>query len=281
MKQQQIVLIGAGLAGCLLAVYLAKRGYRVRLFEKRPDMRVHPIPAGRSINLSLSVRGIHALREVGLYERIEPELIAMPGRMLHEHSGSLHFQPYGKKPGDRHYSVSRGTLNKLLLNAAEECGVDILFNRECLDLDPLAKTITLKDLVRGFSYSLKYDVAIGTDGAGSAVGRALSTGEWIDSTHERLAHGYKELTIPASEDGGYRLEKNALHIWPRGGFMLIALPNTDGSFTATLFLPQTGPSSFESLTSEESVQQFVERSGGAVHDGGARRPRRLVHARRG
>ncbi len=259
MKGKDLVLVGAGLAGCLLAVYLARRGYRIRLFEKRPDMRTHRIPAGRSINLSLSVRGIHALYEVGLSSRIEPELIAMPGRMLHERTGSLHYQPYGKNPGDVHYSVSRAALNKLLLDAAEETGkVEIFFNRQCLDLDPAARRICFQDPSEGTSAWLDFDVVIGTDGAGSTVGRALSERHLIQASHERLAHGYKELTIPADRDGGYRLQKNALHIWPRGGFMLIALPNIDGSFTATLFLPHTGPESFETLTSQQDVDHFFE-----------------------
>lgn len=254
---QKLVLVGAGLAGCLLAVHLAKRGYRVRVFEKRQDMRIHRIPAGRSINLSLSVRGIHALQEVGLYTRIEPELIAMPGRMLHDETGSLHYQPYGKNLGDVHYSVSRGSLNKLLLNAAEETGkVEIRFDQECVDLDPQARRLSVQDRVNGTTRRIDFDVAIGTDGAGSAVGRALSERGLIESSHERLAHGYKELTIPAAENGDYRLEKNALHIWPRGGFMLIALPNTDGSFTATLFLPHIGLNSFETLDSEHAVEEF-------------------------
>jgi kynurenine 3-monooxygenase len=259
MNRKEITLVGAGLAGCLAAVYLARRGFRVRIFEKRPDMRIHQIPAGRSINLSMSVRGIHALQEVGLYRRIERELIAMPGRMLHDQTERLQYQRYGRNPSDVHYSVSRGALNKMLLDAAEETGtVVIAFNQECVGLDPAARTITFRDQASGAVRSLKFDVVIGADGAGSAVGRALHERQLIQSRHEKLAHAYKELTIPATVSGEHRLEKNALHIWPRGGFMLIALPNTDGSFTATLFLPQTGAVSFETITSEADVRRFFE-----------------------
>ncbi len=259
MNQKEITLVGAGLAGCLLAVYLAKRGFRVRMFEKRPDMRIHRIPAGRSINLSLSVRGIHALTEVGLYRRIETELIAMPGRMLHDQTGCLQYQRYGRNPSDVHYSVSRAALNNMLLDAAEETGtVAIAFNQECVGLDPTARKIAFRDQTSGAIRSLDFEVVIGADGSGSAVGRALSERQLIQSRHEKLAHAYKELTIPVAASGDHRLEKNALHIWPRGGFMLIALPNTDGSFTATLFLPQSGPASFATITSEPDVRQFFE-----------------------
>ena len=259
MNKKDIVLIGAGLAGCLLAVYLAKRGYHVQLFEQRPDMRTHNISAGRSINLSLSVRGIHALKEVDLYQRIEPELIAMPGRMLHEQNGVLHYQPYGKNPGDVHYSVSRAALNKLLLNAAEETGkVTVLFNQQCIKLNPTAGQLQLRDQISGQTTSVDFNAVIGADGAGSVVRQALTETQLIRCNHKRLPHGYKELCIPADENDRHRIEKNALHIWPRGEFMLIALPNVDGSFTATLFLPQTGAESFESLANQQRVLDFFQ-----------------------
>ncbi len=255
--KENIIIVGAGLAGCLLAIYLGRRGLSVKLFEKRPDMRSHEIPAGRSINLSLSARGIHALNEVELMPKIEPHLVAMPGRMLHRRSGELQFQPYGKNPSDLHYSVSRGALNKILLDAAEGSGnVSLYFDQDCQEIDSSAQTISFKSSTTESVRSMGFDTVIGTDGAGSAVCRALVKAGAIEFHHEPLAHGYKELTIPGDANGEHRIEKNALHIWPRGGYMLIALPNTDGSFTVTLFLPYQGPTSFASLSDESAVFEF-------------------------
>ena len=257
MQKKEIMLVGAGLAGCLLAIYLARRGFSVKLFEKRPDMRSHDIPAGRSINLSLSARGIHALSEVGLDSKIKPDLIAMSGRMLHRISGQLQYQPYGKNQGDVHYSVSRSVLNRLLLDTAEASGkVSLFFNEQCTDLNLANNCTKFRNTIDGNTRSVGFDALIGTDGAGSAVCRALVHANAIEYRHEPLAHGYKELTIPADANGKHRIEKNALHIWPRGGYMLIALPNTDGSFTVTLFLPHKGPVSFESLLDGQSLLGF-------------------------
>ena len=214
-------------------------------------------PAGRSINLSLSARGIHALSEVGLDGKIKSDLIAMPGRMLHRMSGELQYQPYGKNQGDVHYSVSRGVLNRLLLNTAEATGkVSLFFNEQCTELNLAKNRMSFRNTTDGSMRSIDFEVVIGTDGAGSAVCRALVEANAIEYRHEPLAHGYKELTIPADANGKHRIEKNALHIWPRGGYMLIALPNTDSSFTVTLFLPHKGPVSFESLVDEQSVADF-------------------------
>ena len=257
MHKKTVFIVGAGLAGCLLAIYLARRGITVKLFEKRADMRIQEIPAGRSINLSLSARGIHALSEVDLLHRIQPHLVAMPGRMLHRRSGEMQYQPYGKNPSDLHYSVSRGVLNRLLLDAAEATGkVSVFFNEECADMNLATRRIGFKSLINGSIRSTGFDTVIGTDGAGSAVCRALLDAEAIEYLHEPLAHGYKELTIPATANGEHRIEKNALHIWPRGGFMLIALPNTDGSFTATLFMPYRGSASFAALDNDAAVLEF-------------------------
>lgn len=257
MKQQPILLIGAGLAGCLLAIYLGRRGFSIKLFEQRTDMRRHDIAAGRSINLSLSERGIHALKEVGLFHKVEKYLVAMPGRMLHNQNGQCRYQPYGKNAGDVHYSVSRGALNKLLLDGAESTGrVSLFFNENCTGLDFKTNRLSFRNKKSGSRHSIDFNTVIGSDGAGSAVGHALAEEKAIEMRHEHLPHGYKELAIPADRNGGYQLEKNALHIWPRGGYMLIALPNIDGSFTATLFLPLTGPDSFESLVDKQSVCDF-------------------------
>lgn len=257
MKSKQIILVGAGLAGCLLAIYLAKCGFKVKIYESRSDMRAHDISAGRSINLSISERGIHALKDVGVFEKIQQHLIPMPGRMLHSKDGVLQFQKYGRNKTDVHYSVSRVLLNQILLDSAEGTdGVSILFNQHCHHLNLQTNQLTFNNEITQNQYTVDYDVVIGTDGGGSAICRSLIDAKIVKCNREMLAHGYKELVIPADNNGNFQIEKNALHIWPRGGYMMIALPNTDGSFTVTLFLPHTGPESFESLTDEHSILQF-------------------------
>jgi kynurenine 3-monooxygenase len=250
----EITLVGAGLAGSLLAIFLARRGYRVRLLERRPDPRKAagpaPTSAGRSINLALANRGIAALEEVGVMESLRPALIPMAGRMLHDEEGRLRLVPYGNKPHEVIYSVSRTGLNAVLLDAAESTGrVSIRFGETVCGVDFANRR------VQGTSY----DVLIGTDGSASAVRAAIleRTGGRLDE--EPLGHGYKELSIPAAPGGQFRMEKNALHIWPRGEYMLIALPNADGSFTATLFLPNQGTESFQALTTPEAVYALFER----------------------
>jgi kynurenine 3-monooxygenase len=258
MKDKEITLVGGGLAGCLLAVFLARRRFPVRVFERLPDMRKHRIPAGRSINLSLSVRGIHALKAVGLYGEIERHLVAMPGRMIHDREGNLLYQPYGRDESAVHYSVERAVLNKILLDGAETAGAQLLFGEKCEGLDFKDRLLQLHREADGHRRTLPFETVIGTDGAGSAVRRAMIVQKGIDCRDEHLPHGYKELIIPPRSDGGFALEKNALHIWPRGGFMLIALPNRDGSFTATLFLPHSGPESFRTLANEQAILRFFE-----------------------
>jgi kynurenine 3-monooxygenase len=258
MRSTKIALIGAGLAGCLLAIYLARRGFSVQVFERRPDLRKHTIPAERSINLSLSTRGIHALQEVELYGKLEAHLVAMPGRMIHGEKSELLYQPYGRDPSAVHYSVGRGKLNKLLLNAAELAGAELFFEVGCAGLDFGVGRLFLRNEKDGTTQAQAFETVIAMDGASSAVRHAMIEQRHIQGSDEHLTHGYKELTIPAGPNGACRLEKNALHIWPRGGFMLIALPNTDGSFTCTLFLPYAGPLSFEALRDENSVLNFFE-----------------------
>jgi kynurenine 3-monooxygenase len=258
MRSAKITLIGAGLAGCLLAIYLARRGFSVQVFERRPDMRKRAIPAGRSINLSLSTRGIHALQEVELYGKLEAHLVAMPGRMIHGEKSELLYQPYGGDPSAVHYSVGRGLLNKLLLNAAESAGAELFFEAGCAGLDFGTGRLFLRNEKDGTIQAQTFETVIAMDGASSVVRHAMIEQRHIQGSDEHLTHGYKELTIPAGPSGGCRLEKHALHIWPRGGFMLIALPNTDGSFTCTLFLPYVGPLSFEALRDEKSVLNFIE-----------------------
>ncbi len=264
----EITLVGAGLAGSLLAISLARRGYRVTLLERRLDPRkastAAPTSAGRSINLALANRGIAALEEVGVMESLRSALIPMAGRMLHDEEGRLRLIPYGNKPHEVIYSVSRAGLNTLLLNAAESTGrVSIRFGETVCGVDFADRQVRFLAGERPEPQTTPYDVLIGTDGSASAVRAAIleRTGGRLDE--EPLGHGYKELTIPAADGGGsggrFRMEKNALHIWPRGEYMLIALPNADGSFTATLFLPNQGKESFQALTTPEAVYALFER----------------------
>ncbi|MCB0756034.1 MAG: FAD-dependent monooxygenase [Flavobacteriales bacterium] len=254
MAEKQII-IGAGLVGSLHAVYLAKRGVQVEMFERRPDMRTVDISAGRSINLAISHRGLKALNRVGLKEKVLEMVIPMPGRMIHDVEGNTNFQPYGKQ-GQHINSVSRGGLNALLMTEAEKAGVKINFNQRCISMDLDAGKATFRDEVSGEVTEAAASHIYGTDGAFSEVRHAMMMTDRFDYSQTYLKHGYKELSIPAAEGGGFRIEKNALHIWPRGGYMLIALPNLDGSFTVTLFLAFEGKHAFENLNTEQQVLDF-------------------------
>jgi kynurenine 3-monooxygenase len=250
----EITLVGAGLAGSLLSIFLARRGHRVTLLERRPDPRNAAPSAGRSINLALANRGISALEEVGVMESLRPALIPMAGRMLHDEEGRLKLVPYGNKPHEVIYSISRAGLNTLLLDVAEGTGkVSIRFGETVSGVDFANRKV--------LPQATPYDVLIGTDGSASAVRAAILEGTGGRLDESPLGHGYKELTIPAATAGGgrWRMEKNALHIWPRGEYMLIALPNVDGSFTATLFLPNRGEESFDVLTTPEAVHGLFAR----------------------
>lgn len=253
---ERTVLAGAGLVGSLLALFLARRGRAVEVFERRPDMRKEQISAGRSINLAISVRGLNALAQVGLEQEALAHAIPMTGRMIHGRDGGLTFQAYGKDDSQCIHSLSRGLLNTLLLDAAERTGrVRLAFRRRVLALDPARRELTVE--VDGVhTERVEGAVVYGTDGAGSAVRRAVVEARGGTSHEMLLAHGYKELMLPASPDGGWRLERNALHIWPRGDFMLIALPNEDGSFTCTLFLAFEGAPSFATLEAPGAVRAF-------------------------
>lgn len=254
MAEKQII-IGAGLVGSLHAVYLAKRGVKVEMYERRPDMRTVDISAGRSINLAISHRGLKALDRVGLKEKVLEMVIPMPGRMIHDSEGNTNFQPYGKD-GQHINSVSRGGLNALLMTEAEKAGVKIYFNQRCTKMDLDAGKAMFRNEVSGDVSEVVADHIYGTDGAFSEVRHAMMMTDRFDYSQSYLKHGYKELSVPAAEGGGFRLEKNALHIWPRGGFMLIALPNLDGSFTVTLFLSFEGKYAFENLNTEQQVLDF-------------------------
>ncbi len=256
IAKTSICLVGAGPVGSLMSVLLARRGFDVTVYERRPDMRRVDIPAGRSINLALANRGINALEKVGLMNEIGKYLIPMRGRMIHDEAGNVSLQPYGNKAEEIIYSVSRGELNKTLMNAAESAGVCIEFNQRCERLDLADKKLVLVDESNGEAREDHYEVIIGADGSGSAVRKAITTVTGGAVREDILGHGYKELAILSGPTGEFLLDKNALHIWPRGGYMLISLPNPDGSFTATLFLPNEGEESFASLQSEEDVEAF-------------------------
>ncbi len=249
------IIIGAGLVGSLHAVYLAKRGIKVEVYERRPDMRKTDISAGRSINLAISHRGLKALDRVGLKEKVLKMVIPMPGRMIHDMEGNTNFQPYGKE-GQHINSVSRGGLNAMLMDEAEKLGVKIHFNQRCVTMNLEVGEATFKNESTGSITKVVADRLYGTDGAFSEVRHSMMLTERFDYSQSYLKHGYKELSIPAAENGGFRLEKNALHIWPRGGYMLIALPNLDGSFTVTLFLSFEGKYAFENLETEKQVLDF-------------------------
>ncbi len=257
--KKKIVIVGAGLVGSLLGVMLGKRGYEVDLYERRSDDRDVDIDSGRSINLALSSRGIKALQNAGLYEKVEPLLIPMRGRMLHQADGSQQFSPYGQREQEVIYSVPRGGLNKLMVNEAVVAEpVHVIFDRKCAGVDFQNRTVKFESTIDGSIIEKSFDLIIGADGAGSRVRRDLISAVEGQSSTEFLEHDYKELEIPAGPSGSYQIEKEALHIWPRGGFMLIALPNLDGSFTVTLFLKKKGEPSFESLNDLDSVKAFFE-----------------------
>lgn len=260
MKQEkEIVIVGAGLVGSLLGVMLGRRGYKIDLYERRTDPRGANEDSGRSINLALSSRGIQALGAAGLMSKVDKLLIPMRGRMLHAQDGTETFSPYGQRDHEVIYSVPRGGLNSLLVNEAVVAPpVNVVFDRKCIGVDFENKTVSFENSQTGEKSTRQFDIILGADGAGSKVRREMM--ELVDgeSNSEFLVHDYKELEIPANNHGNHAIEKEALHIWPRGGFMLIALPNLDGSFTVTLFLPKKGSPSFESLNDRESVSAFFK-----------------------
>lgn len=257
MEAKKITIAGAGLVGSLLSVYLAKRGHKVSIYERRPDARKNTIDGGRSINLALSDRGLQALAKVGLEERVLAEMaIPMYRRVMHDTEGNLTFQPYGKE-GQAINSVSRAGLNMLLMEEAEKHGVELHFSQACaaVDLENAEATFVNRE---GDKAHVNSDLLFGADGAFSAVRGIMQKTDRFSYSQEYIDHGYKELEIPAGADGSFLLEKNALHIWPRGNYMLIALPNPDASFTCTLFFPMEGNPSFESLDSVAKARAFFE-----------------------
>ncbi|MEO9482574.1 MAG: NAD(P)/FAD-dependent oxidoreductase [Ekhidna sp.] len=247
--KDKISIVGAGLVGSLLAVILKQKGFTVQVFEKRKDPRKSEIAEGRSINLALSHRGIPPLKLAGVYETIEPYLIPMKGRMMHDEAGGLTFQSYGKEDQFIN-SVSRAQLNELLIESAEQAGVEVYFDHKCSDVNFDSNTVFFEN-----GTVVNADLIIGTDGAFSAIRKKLALNDRFNFSQHYIEHGYKELAIEPV-DGQFRLEPNYLHIWPRGNFMLIALPNNDKTFTCTLFFPFEGSPSFSSLSNKEEVDRF-------------------------
>ena len=264
----KFVLIGSGLAGGLLAAYLGRRGYDVDLYERRADPREGNIVGGRSINLALSTRGIYALEQLGIADEVLRHAIPMRGRMIHDKSGALHFSPYDRDPNKFINSIGRAALNTTVIEAAQRYqNVRVHFNHRCIDVDFDSATANL--VPSGVEAAVSAansdhqiiraqgDAVIGVDGAFSAVRQSMQkeiAGFEYDESY--LAHGYKELTIPPTPDGSWRIEKEALHIWPRKSFMMIALPNPDGSFTCTLFWEFEGPRSFATTKTDDEIRRF-------------------------
>ncbi|HEY6621332.1 MAG TPA: NAD(P)/FAD-dependent oxidoreductase [Steroidobacteraceae bacterium] len=256
-----IRIVGAGPTGALLAILLARRGREIELYEARPDLRRLPAGSGRSINLALADRGIHALKAAGVFDAVAPALLPMRGRLIHYENRDTAFQPYGQRPNEVIYSVSRHRLNQVLIEAAAgQPGVQLHFQHRLEGADFAANTAQIRDLEKDRILEVPMQPLLATDGAGSAVRREMSAQKLIQAREIDLEHGYKELSIPAAPHGRFRMAHDALHIWPRGNFMLIALPNADGSFTATLFLPKFGAVSFASLRDAKGVDEFLTRN---------------------
>lgn len=252
--KRKITILGAGLVGTALSVLLRKKGYEVVIYERRPDMRNADISAGRSINLAISHRGWKTLEMLDAKEQIERLAIPMPGRFLHQSDGTSTFQSYGKN-GEAIYSVSRGELNKTLMNIAEATGVRIHFNRKCINVNVLNNLIHLQD-ENGQYETVKCDLLFGADGAFSSLRTSMSFMDRVNFEQMYIEHGYKELSIPPGANNTWLIDKNALHIWPRKNYMMIALPNTDGNFTCTLFFPFEGNPSFDSIKSRSEIMEF-------------------------
>ena len=265
----KFVLIGSGLAGGLLAAYLGRRGYEVELYERRGDPREGNIIGGRSINLALSTRGIYALEQLGIADEVLRHAIPMGGRMIHSKSGAVHFSPYDRNPNKFINSIGRVALNTTVIEAAQRYpNVRVHFNHRCTDVDldtaiahlaPSSVEAAVSAAPPSTMVAAQGDAVIGVDGAFSAVRQSMHkriTGFAYNESY--LAHGYKELTIPPASNGSWQMEKNALHIWPRKSFMMIALPNPDGSFTCTLFWQFEGPRSFATTRTDDEIRRFFE-----------------------
>ncbi len=252
---RNVTILGAGLVGSLLSIILRKKGHEVTIYERRPDMRAANMSAGKSINLAMSARGWKALELAGLRTDLEPIAIPMYGRYLHQPDGQTAFQPYSRR-NEAIYSVSRGELNRRLMTLAENNGVKINFDHRCSGVDVPSNTVRLSH--NGEDKTVTADLLFGADGAFSALRNSYTHMDRVNSAQNYLEYGYKELAILPDANGGWLMEKNALHIWPRGRYMMIALPNTDGTFTCTLFMPFEGEVSFEKLKTEADVHHLFD-----------------------
>jgi len=253
---EKIGIVGSGLVGSLQAILMAKKGYDVTVFENRPDLRKAKLLAGKSINLALSDRGWRALQAAGIDGDIKEMAIPMYQRCMHAVDGSLSYQQYGKD-GQAIYSVPRGGLNQKLMNLADKYpSIKYNFNHKCKDIELDSNTLIFEDTANKQEVKESFDKVFATDGAFSAVRFRMQKTPMFDYSQKYLDHGYKELIIPANEDGTHKLDKNCLHIWPRGEFMMIALANMDGSFTCTLFFPMYGEKSFDTINTREKVAAF-------------------------
>jgi kynurenine 3-monooxygenase len=261
LSRDPVCIVGAGPTGTLLAIFLRRAGMQVVLYESRTDPRAVPPESGRSINLALADRGIHALKEAGVFDDIRPAMLSMRGRLVHALDGTTTLQPYGQRPNEVIYAISRHRLNQVLLDVAvRRHGVTVHFEHRLEGADFAAGLAQVRDLRQGRVLSLPMHPLLVCDGAGSVMRRRMSELKLIEARETDLEHGYKELSLPAGAAGEHRIAADALHIWPRGNYMLIALPNTDGSFTATLFLPKRGAGSFESLREAADVERFARAS---------------------
>lgn len=255
MNKEEINILGGGPVGSLLSLMLVQKGFKVKVFEKREDPRKQLIHEGRSINMALSHRGIHALKQAGIYDTLKDELIPMEGRMMHSDKGNLTFQAYGKE-GEAINSISRARLNEIICQEAENAGVKFMFSHKCIEIDAESNRITLNH--KGIALETKSDILIGADGAFSALRKEFEKSPEFSSILTQLGHGYKELNL-VPVNGNFAFAPNYLHIWPRGDFMLIALPNPTKNFTCTLFLPLGGENSFEELVTASQIEQFFKK----------------------
>lgn len=253
----KIAIVGSGLVGSLLAIYLKKEGHTVHVYDRSPDIRNINF-SGRSINLAMSHRGWKALDDAGVGDKVRDIAIPMEKRAIHL-VNNLNFQQYGNN-GENIYSISRGVLNRKMIDLAEEAGAEFFFEQKIWDVSLTDATLHIGETERGEWYDVKYDMVFGADGAFSRIRHRMQRQSMFNYSQEFLNTGYKELNIPANEDGTHKLDKNSLHIWPRGKYMLIALPNLDGSFTCTLFMPFEGENSFASLKSHKDVELFFEKN---------------------
>ena len=252
-------VIGAGQCGTLLSIMLARQGFSVDLYERYEDPRVYDAEAGRSINLALAARGINALKQAGIFELVEPLLVPMRGRVVHQLDGSTEFLAYGQAEHEQIYSVTRLGLNKVLLDCAESIdAIRMHFKQAAIGYDAPDRTVHMQNLDDDSLYQVEATPLFAADGAGSIIRRSFDGSDTFGGIETLLRHGYKELWIPPAPDGSFQMRSDALHIWPRGGFMLIALPNPGGDFTLTLFLANEGAQSFASLDTADAIHRFFD-----------------------